>query len=191
VIQLGGACARHRPALLDFVDHAEIGPGTAAALTHLDRCPRCTADLEAIVLTITALRRMGDDAGLVEPAADAWLRLRDRLTRWRPARWKVMSPIAGMGMSLALVAVLVVPLRLGASAGGVTASPNLDGVVPSPLERRIEANYISAIRQGVLPAVESAAKPTGSYVHNYPDGIQPDRKEVSPAKPTGRPPEAI
>lgn len=191
MIQFRGACARHRPALLDFVDHAEIGPATGPALTHLDRCPRCTADLEAIVLTITALRRMGDDAGRVEPAADAWPRLRDRLTRWRPARWKVMSPIAGMAMSLALVAVLVVPLRLGASPGSVSASPNLDRVVPSPLERRIEANYISTTHQGVLPNIESTAKLAVSGRRMYPDSTRPERKEVAPAEPSGRPPEAI
>jgi anti-sigma factor RsiW len=191
VIEFGGACVRHRPALVDFVDHAEIGPGTGAALAHLDRCGRCTADLEAIVQTITALRRIGDDAGRFEPGADAWPRLRDRLNRWRPARWRVMSPLAGMAMSLALVAILVIPLRLGTPGGGTSPSPNLDRVVPSPAERRIEANYISSTRRGASPAIESAMEPTGAVPHRYPDGIQPERKEVAPAEPSGRPPKAI
>jgi anti-sigma factor RsiW len=191
VIQLGGACARHRPALLDFVDRAEIGPDTGAALGHLDQCPRCTAELEAIVLTITALHRIGDEAGRLEPAADAWPRLEDRLTRWRPARWKIMSPIAGVGMSLALVAVLVVPLQFGAIRGASAPSPNLDRVVPSPAERRIEANYIWTSHQGILPAPESATRSTGSGPRKYPDDTRPERKEVAPAEPSGRPPEAI
>jgi hypothetical protein len=192
VIQFGGACARHRSALVDFVDHAEIGPATGAALVHLDQCSRCTADLEVIVQTITALRRLGDEAGGIEPARDAWPRLRDRLARWRrPASWKIMSPIAGMAMSLGLVAVLVVPLRFGAGHDTAAASPNLDGVVPSPAERRIEANYISSTHQGVLPSDDSTTRSSGIGLHYYPDGMWPERKEVAPAKSSGRPPEAI
>jgi hypothetical protein len=191
VIDFGRVCARHRSALVDFVDHAEIGAGTAAAMTHLEGCARCTADLESIVQTITALRRMGDEAGRLEPAGDAWPRLRDRLTRWRPMRWRIMSPTAGMAMSLALVAVLVVPFRFNSSTGTAAVTPNLDGVVPSPAERRIEAHYISTTHQGVLPAIESAARSTGSGPRMYPDETRPQRKEVAPAQPSGRPPEAI
>jgi len=189
VIQFGSACARHRPALVDFVDHAEIGTATAAALRHLDGCTRCTADLEAIVQTITVLRRIGDEAGWLEPASDAWPRLRDRLTRWRPAPWRVMSPVAGMAMSLALVAVLV-PLGLG-STGGPTPSPNLDRVVPTPAERQMEADYIATSHKGVLPDLDLAVRPTGSLPRKYPDDTRPVRKEVAPAEPSGRPAEAI
>jgi hypothetical protein len=192
VIQIGGACARYRPALLDFVDHAEIGGATAAALVHLDRCDRCTAELESIVQTITALRRIGDDAGRQEPAADAWPRLRERLTRWRPAPLRIMSPLAGMAMSVALVAVLVAPLRFGESRAATSpSSPDLRRLVPSPAERRIEANYISSAHQGILPAIEATARSTGTYPRKYPDGTKPERKEVAPAEPSGRPPEAI
>jgi hypothetical protein len=187
VIQFGGACGRHRPALLDFVDRAEIGPGTDAALAHLDLCARCTTHLEKIVQTITALHRIGDEAGHVEPADDAWPRLRDRLTRWRPGRWKVMSPIAGTAMSLALLVVLLVPLRFGATT---TISPNLDRLVASPAERRIEANYISTSRRGSTLVHESAARPTGGGPRNYPDGFRPQRKEVAPAEPSGLAPAA-
>ena len=35
------SCVRHREALVDFVDRREMGPGTAAALTHLDHCRAC------------------------------------------------------------------------------------------------------------------------------------------------------
>jgi len=79
VIELRGACERHRPALIDFVDRGDIAPGTAKALAHLDRCSRCTEDLESTLLAITALRRIGDDLARVEPSADAWPRLRARL----------------------------------------------------------------------------------------------------------------
>jgi hypothetical protein len=116
VIDLGGACARYRSALLDFVDRGEIVPGTAQALAHLERCRRCTDELESTVIAITALRRFGDDLARAEPSPDAWPRLRARLDDWRPARWGIMSPAAGMVMSIALVAVLVAPLRIGTSA---------------------------------------------------------------------------
>ena len=189
MIQFTDSCARHRSALVDFVDRAEIGPGTSVALAHLDSCVRCTSELESILQAITVLHRIGDEASLTEPAADAWPRLRDRLTRWRPGRWKVMSPIAGMGMSLALIAVLVVPLRFG--TGTVAASPNLDRLVPSLSERRIEANYISTTHREGSPVIESATRSTGSGPRNYPDGMRPQRKEVAPAEPSGLAPEAI
>jgi hypothetical protein len=190
VIPLGDICARHRPALVDFVDRAEIGPYTAPALSHLEGCARCTVELESILQAITVLHRISDEVGLSEPAADAWPKLRDRLTAWRPARWRIMSPIAGMGLSLALLAVLVVPLRFGAgtSAG---AGPNLDRLVPSPAERRIEANYISTTHREASLALESTTRSTGGGPRYYPDGIRPQRKEVSPAEPSGLAPEAI
>jgi hypothetical protein len=195
VIQFSVACARHRSALVDFVDHAEIGPATAAALAHLDRCGRCTADLEAIVQTITALRRLGDEAGAIEPEADAWPRLRNRLTRWRPASWKIMTPLAGSAMSLALVAVLIVPLRFGASSGE-PASPNPDrlssSAAVSAADRRIETTYIATVRRLETSAAgaSEAGDPGNAYYRIYPDDIRPTRKEVGPAATAIRPSEA-
>jgi hypothetical protein len=189
VIPFGDSCARHRPALFDFVDRAEIGPSTAGALAHLDRCDQCTSDLEGIVLTVTALRRIGDDAGRQEPAMDAWPRLRERLARWRRTRSRLMSPVSGIAMSIALVVVLVVPLRFGATSA--RALPNLDRLVPSPAERRIEANYISTTHREATPAIEATARSTSSGPRPYTDGIRPQRKEVAPAEPSGIAPEAI
>jgi anti-sigma factor RsiW len=194
VIDLGRNCRRYRPALVDFIDHGEVvDPDTGLALAHLDRCERCTTELEAIVLAITALRRLGDDASRIEPSPDAWPRLRMRLERWRPIRLPVMSPSLGMVMSMALVAVLVVPLRIGGAAptaAGPTAGPT--SLIPSLLiERRVEADYISSTHQGTLPATQPVTRSTGTFPRNYPDNYRPDRKEVSPAEPSGRPPEAI
>jgi hypothetical protein len=186
-------CRRYRSALVDFIDHGEVvDPGTSLALAHLDRCERCTTELEATVLAITALRRMGDDAGLMEPSADAWPRLRARLDRWQPVRWAVMSPTAGMVMSVALVAVLIAPLQIGGAApsSGPAAAP-VDRSPVSLRERRVEADYISNTHQGTLPASQPALRPAGTFLRNYPDNYRPERKEVSPAEPSGRPPEAI
>ena len=131
MIELSSAagCRRHRPALLDFVDHGEIAPRTAAALAHLDRCDRCTAQLESTVLTIIALRRLGEDAARAEPPPDAWPRLRARLERWRPLRWSVLSPSAGVVVSAAIVAVLVAPIQLGGSGPAASEPPGASALV--------------------------------------------------------------
>jgi anti-sigma factor RsiW len=200
VIQFSGSCARHRSALVDFVDHAEIGPATGSALAHLDRCGSCTAELEAIVQTITALRRLGDEAGRMEPAPDAWPRLRERLTRWRPRSWRIMTPLAGTAMSLALVAVVVVPLRFGASLGSGVSNP--DGLSPAQsvvratsinaAERRTESAYIATVRRmsPTFAGASSAGGPGAAFIRVYPDDIRPTRKEVGPAATTIRPSEA-
>jgi hypothetical protein len=111
VIDFGRSCSRHRPALVDFVDRGEIGPATAAALTHLDRCERCTGAIESTVLTVTAVRRYADTLDAAEPAPDAWPRLAARITTWR-RRPLTMSPLTGVAMSLAMVVLVVLPFRL-------------------------------------------------------------------------------
>jgi hypothetical protein len=197
VIDLGRGCARFRPVLVDFVDHGDVRAETGAALAHLDRCARCTQAIESTMLTITALRRIGDEAAVVadEPAADAWPRLRVRIEGWRrPSR--VMSPLAGIAMSFAIVTVLVVPSRFGGDILGPVASPNAGTALRSEsvVERRIEADYIAAGRQGSLnpPAGDSRADvASASYPRRYPDNLRPTRKEVGPTEPSGRPSGAI
>lgn len=194
------ACRRHRPALLDFVDHGAIDEATAPALAHLERCERCTMELESTVVAITALRRLGDDIARVEPPPDAWPRLRARLDRWRPSRWSVLSPSAGVVMSAAIVAVLVAPLQVGSSglAGPNASAPIIRPAVPVE-ERRIELHYIRSSRQlrsgsqpaALLPVKQAPDATSASYPRNYPDNIRPERKEVTPAEPSGRRPEAI
>ena len=192
MIEFRGACARHRAALLDFVDHGEIVAGTAPALAHLERCGRCTDELESTVLAITALRRFGDELARAEPSPEAWPRLRARIETLRPARWAIMSPSAGMVMSIALVAVLVAPFRVG-----TTTSSSAPTYLPSSQlgvsleERRTEAAYIAKIRMGTFPTKEPASRSVVTYPRKYPDNIQPERKEVDPAEPSGKPPEAI
>lgn len=188
MIDLGRACLRHRAVLYDFVDRGEVGPSTSRALAHLDRCDRCTDEMEAMVLTIAALRRMGEESARSEPAQDAWPRLRARLERWGPRRPAIMSPIAGAAMSVALVMVLVAPAGLGGFRPAVTPRPATGVTI---IDRQFEAVYIVSVRQGILPAAPAVAQAGGSYPRNYPDGIKPERKEVGPAAPSGRPPEAI
>ena len=194
MIDLTRSCSRHRTALFDFVDHGEVRPETAAALAHLDRCSRCTEDVESTMLTITALRRMGDEASDVEPPPDAWPRLRIRIQAWR-RRPAVMSPLAGLAMSFAIVAVLVLPVHLGATLIGPIATPLDPGRTTSDLvDRQIEAEYIATVRQGAAVTAGYDTGPASTSVgspRNYPDNYRPTRKEVGPAEPNGRPPEAI
>jgi anti-sigma factor RsiW len=195
VIELNGACRRHRPFLVDFIDRGDVRPETAGALAHLDRCARCTEAIESTMLTITALRRMGDEAAAEEPPADAWPRLRIRIEGWR-GRPRVMSPLAGVAMSFAIVAVLVLPVRLGGSLLGPVASPGpVRSTAGAFVDRQIEAAYIAAVRLRALGSAEDRSTTSNvtasSYPRNYPDNYRPTRKEVTPVDPAGRPPEAI
>jgi anti-sigma factor RsiW len=188
VIELSRSCERHRPLLVDFVDHGEVRAGTTAALAHLDRCERCTDAMESTVLAITALRRLSASAIEAEPAPDAWPRLRARLER-RRRRPKVMSPLAGIAMSFAIVAVLIVPFRIdGGSLLGALASPTIEREPPTdPAERRIETSYISAVRHTEMSTTGEVAPATSAFVRIYPDDIRPARKEVGPAPTVIRP----
>jgi hypothetical protein len=192
VIDLGGSCHRHRPLLVDFVDRGEVQPGTSAALAHLDRCARCLAAIESTMLTITALRRLGDTAIEAEPRPDAWPRLRARIEGLRPRRPRVMSPLVGIAMSFAIVAVVVVPFRFGGSTLDAGASAPLEQSAPiNPAERRIETAYIAAVRHVASTAGANQNFDTSAAFNRiYPDDIRPTRKEVGPAATTVRPSEA-
>lgn len=188
MIDTSRACRRHRPALVAFIDRAEIATTTGEALAHLDRCRRCTEELEATVRTITALRRLGDDAARFEPSPDAWPRLRARLDGWRPMRWAVLSPTAAALMGAALVAVLVVPLRIGGQPmSDASPTPAPDRAASSEIDSRLEADYIRTIRQRTTSVSETVIRPAGTLPRVYPDGIRPEPKEVSPENPTRRP----
>lgn len=193
MIDLGRSCARYRPALIDFVDRGEVRPETGSALAHLDRCARCTEVIESTMLTITALRRMGAEASAVEPGADAWPRLRLRIQRWR-TRPATMSPLAGIAISFAIVAVLVLPFPLGrGSLLGAVATPSFAPDAPvNPIERQIETAYIASVRHVESSTKNGAdiARADGELIRIYPDSIHPTRKEVGTNTTTIRPSEA-
>jgi hypothetical protein len=189
VIALGRECQRHRPALVDFVDRGAVGPETGPALRHLDRCPRCTEAIESTILAITAVRRYADHVADVEPPVDSWPRLRRRIVGLR-RRSAVSSPITGIAMSVAIVAVLAMPLRMAWLAP--TAEPSAavsSNAYLTPEERRVETAYLAASRR--VASVPGAAVLTGIVPAAVPREIWDVRKEVHSAKPSGRPPEPI
>jgi hypothetical protein len=184
VIDLGRSCSRHRPVLVDFVDRGEVSPATGRALAHLERCARCTEAIESTVLTLTALRRMGDELRSVEPSADAWPRLRARITGWR--RPAAMSPLAGIAMSMAIVAVMIMPFRLGPAGAIYRSTPTARATAPAVdlHDQQIEAAYLAGSRRA-SPSDGDAAD-VGSLPMNIPEEIRQARKEVPSAKPSGR-----
>jgi hypothetical protein len=184
VIELGRRCSRHRPVLVDFVDRGEVRPETAAALDHLDRCASCMEVVESTMLTITALRRIADDAADAEPREDSWARLRLRI-EGRRARPAVMSPVAGIAMSFAIVAILILPIRL---SGAGVVDPTIAATFStetstsvSRADRLVEAAYVGNVRR------QPTADTIRSLPLNIPIEIREVRKEVHSAKPSGRP----
>jgi hypothetical protein len=189
MIALGRDCQRHRPALVDFVDRGAVGPGTASALHHLDRCARCTEAIESTILTITAVRRYADHVADVDPPIDSWPRLRDRIVGLR-RRSALSSPIAGIAMSVAIVAVLALPLRMTWLAP--TAEPSAGVSSPAHMtqeERRAETAYLAGSRR--VASIPDAVVSTRIAPADVPREIWDVRKEVHSAKPSGRPPEPI
>jgi hypothetical protein len=190
VIVLSRSCERYRPLLVGFVDRGEVQPGTRAALAHLDRCEACIDAMESTVLTITALRRLGTAASSAEPRPDAWPRLRARLERRRARRSAVMSPLTGIAMSVAIVALFVVPFQLrGSQLLRPSATPIAGGAVVDPVERRIETAYIAAVRRTETSTKVSnvVGQTASNFTRIYPDDIGPTRKEVGPAPTAARP----
>lgn len=140
------------------------------------------------MLTITALRRLGDEIATAEPAADAWPRLRSRITGWR--RPVAMSPLAGIAMSIAIVVVMILPFRVSGGTAiefGSDATPTTD-TKSVDADHRIEAAYLAVSRR--LP-VGGSREVTGSLPRNIPQEVWQVRKEVHSAKPSARAPEPI
>jgi hypothetical protein len=177
-------CVDHRAALIDFVDRRELGPATAAALGHLDRCRTCEQELSGIALAIAGLRRLHRDVEAVEPPADAWLRLRSRIQR-RGDPWRWRTTLSSLTASTLLVGVMVAPVSFGTGSGEH---------LPQPMwltrEIEIEADYLANVFTGELPPAAPPERASG-IPQNHPPEIRDVRKEVPSAKPTGRPPKAI
>ena len=118
-------CATHRPALVDFVERRVTGPDSPAAFDHLARCGRCERDLTAVAQAVTALRRLGEHASRVEPPADGWNSLRERLERSQraadDAARRFRRAFGGALASLVVAAVVAVSSLTG------TVTTGLDG----------------------------------------------------------------
>jgi anti-sigma factor RsiW len=103
------ACVRHRDTLIGFVDRREISPATDAALDHLDRCDRCTRELEGIAEAIHALRGLGREAAAMDPPDAIWPTIEARARRPGEPAWRWRMPLAGLVATAAVVALLAGP----------------------------------------------------------------------------------
>ena len=186
MIDVGRGCRRHRSALLDFAVGGLRGPGTSAALDHLEACARCRAEIESTVLAVAALRRLATDASTAQPADDAWPRLRARVTTRPASRLGFMSPVAGMAMSLAIVVAAVV------GAPGLPGSePEAAGPIVSVASDRLEPVEEAWLRDRVAPTrrtpsapASSAVTPTPSRGSSFlgPDGLGTPARDANPVR---------
>jgi anti-sigma factor RsiW len=194
VIAFGRDCHRHRDALLDFVDRRERGPGTEAALAHLETCAACTWDIEATAMAVMALRRI-HAPDPVEPAPDAWQRLRTRIERPRAAVWRWRASLAGLAVGAGLVGTMLAPASLWAprvgyiSEGGSGAALVDSARFAKDLAEARIFEQQRASRSVMIPAQDGgqgvvAAVPVGWA---GPDGLgTPVRVDLATGPPVGR-----
>jgi hypothetical protein len=109
---MSGECVHHRAALLDLVEDPTGRELAAPARTHLDTCVTCRGELADLVLMSFAVGRSLAEAREARPPADAWPRLRGRLSREQrhqpPGR--ASSPVLGLMLAAGLAVALLVPL---------------------------------------------------------------------------------
>lgn len=180
-------CRRHADALLEIVGGVDTGPSSTAALDHLEWCRPCSTELQDLALALVAFRRLGQVPSSAVPADDGWTRLRARILRGRAAAaavaWRWRATVAGLLTSTMIVAAIVGPVALHLSWGGGAAEPaGLSAAQEESLSRNLEAHYIWQSSAGSL-AGPATATSGASGPRRYPDGIQPERKEVS-ARPS-------
>ena len=137
------ACRRHRATLLDFADRPRRDPAMAAALDHLDRCPLCRNEVAEVAQVVTVLRRMGREVETVEAPLEAWVDLRQRITR--PAEvWRWRSTLGGMVVSALLVAVVIVPGGLSTVSSWSPSEAIVTG--EALVDSQVEEAYLASRR---------------------------------------------
>jgi hypothetical protein len=115
-------CARHRAAVIAVAAAAGtrtgLAPGSVdpAGARHLDDCAVCRNEAEQLALLSFAVQRAWRPAVDLEPSADAWPRLRDRVSRRPVQLGRAASSIAGLALGAALTIGLLAPIGLGGSA---------------------------------------------------------------------------
>lgn len=179
------ACRQYADALLAMVDARVATPGSTAALDHLEWCRSCADEFQELALAIVALRRFGTAAPDGSGRDAAWSRLRDRLIRNRDSAariaWRWRTTMAGIAAGAFIVAAVVGPRTLYLPLGGGAAEPT--GFSEAEVDgrsRQVEAAYIWQAGSGTLYFEPDAS--IGAGYHGpvrYPDGVQPDRKEVA------------
>jgi hypothetical protein len=185
------SCRRYRSALAALAERTDLTvltPDGRAALEHVDGCPACATTLGELMLTATALRRIGADAAAASGRSDdaAWRRLRPKLERSRERprdqSWRGRSTLNGLALSMLLVVILVGPaalrFRADAASGAASDASAATTIESVAAERNIDVRN--------PPSPEGPRSGT-QIKRSYPDGTRPDGKEVSSARSNVRP----
>lgn len=149
-------CSTHRAALTAFVERAERGPATAAALDHLERCRRCEAELAETMLAIHAVRRALDQARTADPPSDAWERLRGRIEARVPRAAGAWTSLGGLVVGAGLVAALTGPVAVFRTIGAIEQEP---GAAPAIVSARIVADQLAEVAFLSRARIERAPRP--------------------------------
>ena len=182
ITRMPRSCVVHRAALLDFVDGQPRTADTAAALSHLERCRACEDELAGIVRTVAALRRLGRAAATVEPPADAWTTLRERVRRPSPTAWRWRFSLGGLMMSTAAVAMMTLASVRG---GPMIAAPEFDQAPrPASVNRHYDPGA-GPLTPGIVNAiagmdVSARARLRSDQAHFVPSSV--DRGEHDAAR---------
>jgi predicted anti-sigma-YlaC factor YlaD len=178
ITRMPRSCVVHRAALLDFVDGQPRGSGTAAALTHLGHCRACEDELAGIVRTVAALRRLGATANTVEPPAEAWTMLRERVRRPSPTAWRWRFSLGGVVMSTAAVAVLT----LASLGSGPIPVPGFEVGKPPNVDRHYDP-AAGLLTPGIVDAiagidVSASARLRSGEAHVSPSSLDRDEHDA-------------
>jgi hypothetical protein len=201
-----GACERHRLTLAELAERRSPTLDGTAALAHVERCAACADVLGELMLTVIALRRMGEQAAVEQAAARrfceegialttmpdldpwgvdlSWASLRERIERSRRAAqeqtWRWRTSLGGLLAGALVVGALVGPstISLTGAQGGDWAGA--DGSELEALSWRIEAAYVSDAHGA--PVIETTSADSFG-VRRYPDDLRPARKEVRRGTP--------
>jgi predicted anti-sigma-YlaC factor YlaD len=178
VIALGGECRRHRRALEDFVERAERGPETAAALEHVERCDACERTMTELALTVAALRRSMRDVRLAPVPVVAPSRIVALTVRRRHSPWSWRFQLGSILTGAAIAAVVVAP-RFG-------FVERQAGHEPAPAHAAVTATWrLAESRLAAAPDRPSVAA-VSAVPPRYPEGLSRPWKEVYPPDATPR-----
>lgn len=172
------ACRPHRRLLEDLIERGERGPGTPAALEHLERCDACERELTELALTVATLRRAGRELRLapvprVGPARIA------ALARKRRSPWAWRLQLSSLLTGAAIAAVIVGPQF--SLPGRATSDALVGGQPAATATWRVAESRLAA-----APDTPSFAA-AGTLPPRYPEGLSRPWKEVFPTDAT--PPE--
>lgn len=172
-------CARHRDVLIALVDRGERGPLTDHALDHLERCDRCTRELEATAEAIHALQGIGREATLAAAPDDVWPDLAARVRRQGEPAWRWQLPLASLMATAAVVALLVGPGAVWRTRPVIMQEAGISPALLSQQRAAAQRDEQSFIRNRVLTAASvRASLPTATHVElsgtpPAPDGLAP------------------